>query len=276
MREINSEKYYVNTCQGEIDRRGTTANWIDIVRAFKKVSNPRDIDIQKSQILQAVIEDGREKVVKVGANDVIEHEYNIAHALSRVKGFVKFICYFTCNDDFYKYFRKDSGNLCDGPGTSMKIILMPYFPEGSLGKHTWTADNIDVLRSCINMACLSLCEAFERKQIVHGDFHPENVMLKKTKQTTLEFDGIVVKTYGYRTWIMDFEASYQFNETTRDWKAKTDFFYDMKKFFILLPSFVPSIDKTGINAIVKFIYASENGELDKALMYETINSNIMI
>jgi serine/threonine protein kinase len=286
-RDIKSEKYYISSCQNRLNSQETTKDWIEIIQAFKKVAI-KDIDIQKSQLLLSNLKPFNEKiVVKIGINELIMHEYNIGKKLKNLKGFIKYFCYFECNDDFYEYFTKEEGALCKSAGNSMKIILMPYFPEGDIAHFKWTSEskNIELLRSVLIMACMSLCDAYEKKHIIHGDFHAGNIMLKKTKETSIiykygtnETEVINVKTYGYRTWIMDFENSYEFNETNL-LRAKADFYFDMKKLFILLPTYITFLNKSGLNALIKEISKMEdnpnpNFPFNRKLLSEIIYKNI--
>jgi len=262
----SSEKYYLSTCQ---DDANNNINWIEVYKAVKRVG-VRDIDIQKSQVLFAKMKTGNSIVIKIGNDNKLYHEYMIGRKLKSIKGFVKFICYFECDDNFYDYFTKESGYLCKGPGNSMKVILMPHFPLGSLAAYVWTNENCRVLKSCIKMACLTICDAYEKKGIVHGDFHGGNVMLKETRQREITYDNnISIPTYGYRTWIMDFENS-QIVEGAR---GRADHFYDMKRFITVLPTFITGIDKGALGTIINFISSCEEGSggLDKITFCKSID-----
>ena len=267
-RAPNTEKYYLDTCQQRVNNEGTTKNWIEVVKAIKKVAS-RDIDLQKSQLLLSNM-DADQVVVKIGDGRIL-HEYSIGKKLAKVKGFVKYVCYFECNDNFYDYFTRDSGALCKSAGSGMSVLIMPHFKEGDLAHWSWTVDNVHILRGCLQMAVLSYVNAYESEHFVHGDFHPANVMLKATEQRTVTFGDIVVDTNGYRTWIMDFENSYV-NITSRSW---TDLCFDLKKMFTLLPTFVSGLNKAGINSIFKEIMnQEENGSINQAALYDVIGKGI--
>ena len=272
-RDPKSEKYYVSSCQSRINKTTpSTEGWIEVVKAFKKVAK-RDIDLQKSQILLSNMLD-QNIVVKIGNDDTIKKEYDMGKLLQRVKGFVKFICYFECEDDFYEYFTRETGHMCRGVGDTMRIILMPYFPLGDIAHHPWTVDNVPLLKSCLQIACLSLCDAYEKKGFVHGDFHPGNVMMKATKQASVVFDNISIKTNGVRPWIMDFENSKV--DPTRSDMSRSHFFFDLRKMFMLLTTFVRELDITGVNAITKDIMLMEemSGMVNKERLCVAIDTGI--
>ena len=228
-------KYYLSDC-GD---KPTTEEWIKILNTLKMPLEEYD----KSQILLGVLEKHREIVVKIGYDNSIQREYQYAQKLYSIQGFVKFICYFECN--------------CTA-GSTMKIILMPYFQLGSIGFYNWRDDEIHILQSCIKHAFLSHINAFTSGYL-HGDFHPGNVLLKTTKHTALDYDldGIGqivgVETNGIRTWIMDFE---NMREISRDNKSDImDFYFDIQKFIVLLQDhrFIPNIDKRTFIPITNII-----------------------
>lgn len=242
-------KYYLSYCQDKINTQNPNTNgWINIVKTIKMPLENYD----KSRILLAKLEQHKDIVVKIGDDDSIRREYEYAKKLYKIKGFVKFICYFECNDDFLDYPNKSKNYLCEGEGNKMKIIVMPYFPLGNIGSYEWKQENIHILRTCIKHAILTNISAFFSGYL-HGDFHPGNVLLKKTKQSYIDygFDGINIETNGFRTWIMDYENTREVSmENTRD---IMDFYFDIQKFFTLLQDhrFIRNIDKSTIIDILR-------------------------
>lgn len=241
-RNPNSAKYYVDTCSPE---------WVRITNEIKKAQDFRDIDIQKSQLLQGTMKD-EAVIVKIGDSQDIDNEYAAAQHVKRFKGFVKFYCFFTCNDDFREFFKGE------GPGSSMKVILMPYFPLGTIATPTtlWTPENSRVLHSCLYVACLCYIDAYKEKKFIHNDFHAANILLKSTTQSSMTFsDDLTVHLYGVRPWISDFEKSVIGTGTPMDYE---NFKYDMTKLFYLLPTFLPQIDRSRILNVVGFFQSVSN------------------
>lgn len=280
-RSPNSQKYYISECAEHMKTHKTTANWIDVLKILKFVSDPRDIDLQKSQLLLATLRKEKEIIVKIGDNDKITEEFEMGNKLKSIKGFIKYICYFECNDNYRRYFDKSKipNQLCDGPGTQMKIIIMPYYRLGSIADYKWTHDNINILQSVIKSAVLTIIYAYNKKGIVHGDFHAGNVVLKETKQKTISFDGITVQLFGMRTWIMDFENTYISDKTNL--KHLADFYYDLKKFFTLLQTHIKNIDKLSISKIEFFINKhslnqNKLSQIDCEELCKLIDTNVFI
>jgi len=264
-------KYYLNYCQDKINNQNPTTNgWINVIKTLKMPLQ----DFDKSIILLAKLEKHKDIVVKLGDDDSIRKEYEYSKKLYKLKGFVKFICYFECNDNFLDYPNEKRTDLCNGEGSQMKIIVMPHFEMGCIGFYSWTNENVNVLRSCIKHALLTYISAFVTGYL-HGDFHPGNVLLKKTKQNSIDylFDGIGevsnVETNGVRTWIMDFENTREVQTPTtsspefsrsptmllrnisgslqkENKRDIIDFYSDIHKFFMLLHDyrFVKNIDKS--------------------------------
>lgn len=253
-------KYYLSYCQDKINNQNANTNgWINIIKTLKF---PLE-DYDKSRILLAKLELHKDIVVKLGGDESIRKEYEYSKKLYRLKGFVKFICYFECNDNFLDYPNKTNDYLCKGEGSQMKVIVMPHFEMGNIGSYTWSNENIQLLRSCIKHATLSHISAYASGYL-HGDFHPGNVLLKRTKQASISylFDGIGevtnIETNGIRTWIMDFENT---REISKGNKADlVDFYYDIQKFFMFLADhrFIKNIDKSTLTNLMKNIIKYSN------------------
>jgi hypothetical protein len=247
-RNPNSSKYYIETCSPE---------WIRITNEIKKARDFRDIDIQKSQLLQGTMKD-EAVIVKIGDSQDIDNEYVAAQHVKRLKGFIKFYCFFTCNDDFREFFKGKRTTICKGSGTSMKVILMPYFPMGTLAAPSkpWTLETVATLQSCLYVACLCYIDVYKQKRFIHNDFHAANILLKATTQPSMTFsDDISVRLNGVRPWISDFEKSAIGTGTQMDYE---NFKYDMAKLFYMLPTFLPQIDRSRILNVVVFFQTAAN------------------
>jgi hypothetical protein len=133
----------------------------------------------------------------------------------------------------------------------MKVIVMPYFPLGSVASFAWTAENVHVLQSCLYVACLCYIDAYSEHGFVHHDFHAANIMLKATKQKELKFSGdINARLHGVRPWIGDFEKSQVTKRTPLD---EQYFKYDLQKLFFFLPTLVPQVHPGSVGDISSYI-----------------------
>jgi hypothetical protein len=233
-RNPDTLKYYISCGDKITQKTPTTEGWLRIMDTLRI---PREFN--KSHILLGNLEKYGEIVVKVGDSDNIIKEYSYSNLLKNTKGFVKYICAFKCNDDFTRLTGKEE-SICKGPGSSMKVVLMPYFPMGSIAAYNWNVDNIHVLRSSLKHAFLSIMIAFS-KGFIHGDLHSGNVLLKKTSQSSITYsipgmEPITIPTNGVRTWIMDFENS-SIAKTDTPYNIMmifNNFYPDIKKLFVSL------------------------------------------
>jgi serine/threonine protein kinase len=136
-------------------------------------------------------------VVKIGReNQIIEKEYDYGKRLKQAKipGFIRYICLFSS---------------LDAPRT----LLMPYISEGSLRTFEWTPEKLSILESAILQAIMSSMVAYIKCGFIHGDFHLDNILLKKTKKREIIYDlsngeSIAIPTNGYKIVILDFDSSW--------------------------------------------------------------------
>lgn len=253
----NTNKYYIS-CNSKITKETpTTEGWINILKSLKM-----ETEYDKSKVLLGLLEKRSEIVVKIGDNDNIKKEYEFGQELNKLTGFIKYLCYFElllqsfikCNDDYTKI----TNTLCKGPGNKMKIIVMPYYKLGSIATFNWL--KVDEFNSVLKQSLLSLILAFNKLNIIHGDFHPGNIILVKTNVKSIDYNipnigEIIVPIHGLRIVIMDFENTKKalFDTQYNKVKSLDSFYYDLTKFFTLLPNFINNITLKNITPITSYI-----------------------
>jgi serine/threonine protein kinase len=257
-RNPDKHKFFLSSCQTRItNRTSTTEGWLTILKLLKIDSSEYD----KSRVLLGALQDYGEIVVKIGDSDDIRREYEMSTQLQSIKGFVKYICFFQCNDNFRNIPSADRTTLCKGEGRQMKVILMPYFPLGSIASFHWQNYTIEHFHTCLKHAILSMITAFFKLNILHGDFHIGNVLLKKTKQKTISYSipnlgfQTEIETHGLRTWIMDFENSKVANmsDSYNSMMSINYFYGDLSKFFTMMQYIIKMIDPRTIAPITVYI-----------------------
>jgi serine/threonine protein kinase len=160
---------------------------------YELVRNQNDVSI-----LEAIIETKQQQpiVVKIGT---IEKEYHYGKILENAKipGYIR---------------------IFETPITYIpeNVLIMPYISEGSLRKFNWTPEYFDMLKSVILQTIMSSFVAYETCGFIHGDFHLDNILLKKTKKQEIMYTwtngSTSVPTNGYKIVIMDFDSSWMVEE----------------------------------------------------------------
>jgi serine/threonine protein kinase len=192
----------------------------DKIHITNLVRNNNDISI-----LEAVLESQdkikqRHIVVKIGKeNRTIEKEFFIGKILEteKIPGFISYICIFECLDDTHKQ-KKTANSICTGQDISenhKKVLIMPYIDGGSVLKFEWKVDMFPTLISTIQQVLMSSFVSFYTCGFIHGDFHLDNIMMKKTKKKEIVYNlinystpSISIPTNGYKIVILDFDSSW--------------------------------------------------------------------
>lgn len=160
----------------------------------------------------------RHIVVKIGlCNKTLEKEFKIGNLLASIPGYISYICLFDCYDDSYE--KINPSRICNAEkkDTNLKkVLLMPYIIEGSVKNYKWSLYKFDILRSVVIQAIMSTIQAYQKVGFIHGDFHLDNILLKKTKKKYITYNietdkgikEIQIPSNEYKVIIMDFENSW--------------------------------------------------------------------
>ena len=199
-------KFHIN-CQQRIKETETTKEWLHILSKLKP-TNFTD----KNRLLLGILEKHRDVVVKIGPTDTLKKEFNYGRMLyKRVPGYINFICFFECEDDYTLYPNTTVPYLCENGTLStdlMKILVMEYYPLGNFLHFPWNDLNI---KSCLKQIVLSYIQAFIQFKFIHNDSHLQNILLKRTKKEFIEYTinntPFKVPSNGLKIVIMDMENS---------------------------------------------------------------------
>lgn len=166
-------------------------------------------------VLLGMIKGYKQIIIKFGSVAEMQREYQHAKTLfdQKIPNFIKFLCYFACNDtiqsikdrDFTRY-----NYICRGMDASQQIgvIAMPYYPLGNLGEYRWDRRNFHVLKNVYKQVVTALLYAYEQCGFVHGDMHSGNVILRASKKKTIEYGARQLSIDGLYAMVMDFGASH--------------------------------------------------------------------
>jgi len=192
----------------------------ETIQITELVRNKNDVSILEA-VLQNVKSKQRHIVVKIGReNTTIEKEFHYGKILENAKipGYIRYICIFDCLDDTHRL-RQTPKLICKGtdiPENRKNVLIMPYISEGSLRKFGWNPEYLAMLKSVILHAIMSSFVAYETCGFIHGDFHLDNILLKKTKKREILYTWTngsrSIPTNGYKIVIMDFDSSWMVEE----------------------------------------------------------------
>ena len=212
---VTSKKYLLDYCSARVSDDKNSRDWL----IMKNI-------LLSGKVMSGILNNNMKVVIKVGSeNSRIAHEYNINKVLQKYKGFVRYICKFSCRDNLKKYLPRDDNGIwlkdegfceVDGPNRTHPII-MPYYPIGSILHYKWEQKNIEVLKMLLNNVIATLIKTNAEVGFVHGDFHLDNLMLQESKSGELGVD------------IIDFEMS-EINDLNKGDGRKVA--KDLKKLFV--------------------------------------------
>ena len=158
-----------------------------------------------------IVDQEREVIIKIDfRHDTVQKEYDMGEVMFRnhIPGFIRYICVFSCYDTTNKDIQKVDASktlkrtltfptkqylptqICQAePNEDDKenVLIMPYFPEGSIENYEWTEDNIQLLLNLLIHMILSLAVAFDKTNFVHNDLHLGNILLKTTSKKEITY-----------------------------------------------------------------------------------------
>jgi serine/threonine protein kinase len=146
-------------------------------------------------------------VVKISKRkELLENDNNTSKKLEELKcvNFAKYLGFFTndINKPLPKYF-------CKNYGTENYFLFMEYYDVGSL--LNYIPKNLNEIISILNQVIASYTFAFEKSGFIHGDLHPGNILIKKTKKDFISYKfldkELEIKTNGIQIVINDFDKS---------------------------------------------------------------------
>jgi serine/threonine protein kinase len=214
-------------------------------------------DYDKSRVILTYLEEYGQLIAKIGDNQSnLQKEYEIAQTLNKQRGYMRFLCFFKCTDDFMRHPNTTNNQLCKSNKTekTMDVIIMPFYELGSIADYKWNSQNIQELKICIKQLLLFSCVNFMRYGFIHGDLHAKNILLNsiKSKQVypikyKINETYFVIKRSLFDIVIMDFENSCFDKENTNL------FYIDLTKFFSLLSTFIKDINLSFVHKCIAII-----------------------
>ena len=153
----------------------------------------------------------KEVIIKIDyRHDTVQTEYKMGEIIFKhhIPGFIRYICVFSCYDTSNKDILRVEASrtlkrtltfptkqylpthICQAEpneGNKENVLIMPYFPDGSIENYAWTEDNIRQLPNLLIHIVLSLAVAFDKIKFVHNDLHLGNILLKPTTKKEISY-----------------------------------------------------------------------------------------
>jgi hypothetical protein len=162
-------------------------------------------------ILEGVLKEDTEVVIKIGRPDILSKEYTIGLRLKDFPNFIRYYCNFSCLDTKDNLEGLVHGHLkrvcTDGGKINIGVLVMPYYSLGDIESYGWREEELDVLKNVLKQICFSLMYAYEKTGFLHNDEHLGNILLRKTNKSSLKYGDIELQLNGMYAVIMDFEKS---------------------------------------------------------------------
>lgn len=227
--ESSGSKFLLD-CKSITNETPTTEGWLDNITALKTITTMKAVGMSRKKILEGLFNKRTNVVIKISDNsEEIEKEwYTFQKAKEfQLPGILEYYCYFTCADSVLNFTptNQNKANICNGPGNSLKVLVMEYIKNPSFKRFQWI--NIDIFRSCFKQVILTLLEGFLLCHFIHGDMHLDNALLKNTTRSTINYPtvGIELPLHGYAVKLMDLEDG-----SVNEGRPILDFFKDIQKF----------------------------------------------
>ena len=159
----------------------------------------------------------RKVVIKVQLAEQAQREYAVHEKLHDCKGIIPYSCMFTCDGDkdYIESFgtHKEMQHVCKGKGTSMGVIIMPFYEKRALEDALKNGNKID-LKLLLKSVIQNYFSAFLKHGFTHGDFFTKNVLLDDKGEPVL----------------IDFEKSAFDGNATTFWRDIDDLLGDIGRY----------------------------------------------
>ena len=172
----------------------------------------------ESLVLRALYHCEIDVVLKFGIEPSIEKEYETSLQLDLLPNFIKYFCMFKCNDNIKNIINNketlSNYKICHYGTNPVKILVMKYYPLGSVENYPWDESNFNLLKNIMKQVIFSTCYAYETKGFLHMDLHSGNVLLKPKRNDQIIYGEKILEINELEAIQMDFEKS-KLNQTNK-------------------------------------------------------------
>ncbi len=166
---------------------------------------------ENAVIIKGLYDNKKDIVLKIGIQNAINKEYEIAEKLNNIPNFIRYYCKFICQDDIKEIINNqnmiNAYTLCKNDKNIIGILAMNYYKIGSIGNYKWSVDNFVILKNLLQQTVYAVLYAYIKTGFIHGDLHCDNILIKNKRVCEIDYcyKKLLIDTYEVR--IMDFEKS---------------------------------------------------------------------
>lgn len=150
-------------------------------------------------------------VLKFNVCFCVKNEYAMSVHLDQFPNYIKYMCSSNCADNTQNILSgKDileNSEMCNVHDVSTGVLVMKYYPLGSVASYTWNEDNFELLKNVMVQVIFSALYAYETKYFVHRDMHARNVLLEPKFYDNIQYGQRTLGIGELQAVIMDFEGS---------------------------------------------------------------------
>ncbi len=204
----DTSRYFANVSDSrkfKLDCRAPTNDWLELTRVIQSTHFDEMI------ILEGVLKESTNVVIKIGRTDTLAKEYDIGKQLQDFPNFIRYYCNFNCldtKDNLESLVQGRLKSVCtDGGKINIGVLVMPYYIIGDIGNYVWREEEIGLLKNVLKQICFGLMYAYEKVGFLHNDEHLGNILLRITNKKSIRYGDLELPLEDLYAVITDFEKS---------------------------------------------------------------------
>lgn len=204
----DTSRYFANVSDSrkyKLDCRAPTTSWLELTSLI------RGKYIDETIILEGVLKESINVVIKIGRTDILAKEYDIGKRLQDLPNFIRYYCNFNCldtKDNLEDLVHGHLKRVCTDNGEiNIGVLVMPYYILGDIGNYVWRKSELGLLKNVLKQICFGLMYAYETIGFLHNDEHLGNILLRITNKKSIHYGDLELPLEDLYVVITDFEKS---------------------------------------------------------------------
>jgi hypothetical protein len=205
LKKSDTSRYFANATDSrkfKLDCKAPTNDWLELNRAIQSTRYDEMI------ILEGVIKEYTNVVIKIGRTDILAKEYDIGNKLQNFPNFIRYYCNFNCldtKDNLENFVQGRLKSVCTDNGQiNIGVLIMPYYILGDIGNYVWREEELGLLKNVLKQICFGLMYAYEKTGFLHNDEHLGNILLRLTNKKSIRYGHLELPLDNLYVVITDF------------------------------------------------------------------------